>query len=193
MQKIDCEEVQKHINILNVAYHLCLEIFETRGYESKAICPFCGYNKLSKIPTLCLNSHNNKYCCVRCGAGGYSIGLYARVRKIDTKLAFKELLEKDCFSIDKSHIEISPINLIADIEIRDKVYREFLGMLKLEYQHKRYLQKLGLLDSSIDNGLYRTIPKNYIKRRLVSNTLAKKYNLAGIPRIFSRGRFQVVF
>jgi len=41
MHKLDYEEVQKHVNILNVAYHLCIEIKETHGYENKAICPFC--------------------------------------------------------------------------------------------------------------------------------------------------------
>ena len=41
MDRKDYEEVIIHINILNVAYHLCLEIKETRGYEYKAICPFC--------------------------------------------------------------------------------------------------------------------------------------------------------
>ena len=41
MNYLDEQEVKKHINILNVAYHLCLEIVETQGYESKAICPFC--------------------------------------------------------------------------------------------------------------------------------------------------------
>ena len=41
MDKLDFEKVTKHINILNVAYHLCLEIIETKGYENKAICPFC--------------------------------------------------------------------------------------------------------------------------------------------------------
>lgn len=73
MNLLDYQEVQKHINILNVAYHLCLEIVETRGYENKAICPFCGYNKNSKVPTLVLNAQTNKYCCTRCGVGGYSI------------------------------------------------------------------------------------------------------------------------
>ena len=70
MNKLDFQEVQQHINILNVAYHLCLEIVEQKGYEYKAICPFCGYhNKLSKTPTLSLNLENNKYCCSECGAG----------------------------------------------------------------------------------------------------------------------------
>lgn len=41
MTNIDYQEVKKHINILNVAYHLCLEIVEEKGYEIKVICPFC--------------------------------------------------------------------------------------------------------------------------------------------------------
>ena len=165
MDNLDFQEVQKHINILNVAYHLCLEIVENVGYEYKAICPFCGYNKNSKIPTLSLNSQNNKYCCCRCGAGGFSVGLYARVKGIDNKKAFKELIDRQYFSVEKTPIEISPINILADIQIRDAVYRDFLNMLKLDYQHKRYLEKIGFLDSSIDNNLYRSIPKKYIKIR----------------------------
>lgn len=41
MNKLDFIEVQRHINILNVAYHLSLEITDTSGPEIKAICPFC--------------------------------------------------------------------------------------------------------------------------------------------------------
>lgn len=41
MDKVDLKEVTKHISILNVAYHLSLEITEKRGLEVKAICPFC--------------------------------------------------------------------------------------------------------------------------------------------------------
>lgn len=161
--------------------------------KAKQFVRFAGYNKLSKIPTMSLNSQTNKYCCTRCGAGGYSIGLYARIKGIDTKKAYKELLERECFSQDKSHIEISPINLLADIEIRDTVYRAFLNMLKLEPQHRRYLKSLGFLDSSIDEGLYKTIPKNYIKRRLIGNALSKKYNLCGIPGLFQEEDFKWCF
>ena len=66
MNILDYNEVKKHIDILNVAYHLNLELVEQKGYETKAICPFCGYNKLSKTATLSLNSQSNKYCCSRC-------------------------------------------------------------------------------------------------------------------------------
>ncbi len=41
MDRLDFEEVKKHIDILNVAYHLCLEIVNNKGYEYKVICPFC--------------------------------------------------------------------------------------------------------------------------------------------------------
>lgn len=41
MDKLDFIQVQRHINILNVAYQLSLEIIDTGGPEVKAICPFC--------------------------------------------------------------------------------------------------------------------------------------------------------
>lgn len=184
MNKLDFQEVQKHIGILNVAYHLNLEIIDQRGVELKTICPFCGYNKNSKIATLSLNIENNKYCCSRCGEGGFSIGLYSRLKGIDTKKAYRELLDRKCFSMDKSNIEISPINEIADIEKRDKVYRQFLNMLKLEPQHRKYLQEQGFLNSTIDEQLYRTIPKKYIKRRLIGNSLKRQFDLSGIPGFY---------
>lgn len=151
---------------------------------------FVGYNKNSKIPTMSLNSQNNKYCCSRCGTGGYSVGLYAKLRKIDNKKAFKELLDRKCFSLDRVPVEISPINLISDIEIRDKVYREFLGMLKLELQHKKILKNMGFLESSLESGLYKTVPQNYIKRRLICYNLSRKHKLAGIPGFFQEEDFK---
>ena len=193
MEKLDFYEVQRHIHILNVAYHLCLEIIKSKGHETKAICPFCGYNKNTKIPTLSLNIDTNKYCCSRCGAGGYSVGLYAKVKMIDTKKAYKELLDRECFSVEKSKIEISPINLLADIEIRDKVYREFLGMLKLEIAHKKYLKRMGLLDSTLEENMYKSIPKNEIKRLLICKSLSNDYNLCGIPGFYQNEDFRWTF
>ena len=36
MDILDYEEVKKHIDILNVAYHLCLEIVEEKGFETRS-------------------------------------------------------------------------------------------------------------------------------------------------------------
>jgi DNA primase len=73
MNKQEFEEVKKHVDIINVAYHLCLPIVDNTKVEVKATCPFCGYRKSSKQNTLSLNTNNNKYHCFSCGAGGYSI------------------------------------------------------------------------------------------------------------------------
>lgn len=41
MNKLDFQKVKKNIDILTVSYHLCLEIVEEKGFETKVICPFC--------------------------------------------------------------------------------------------------------------------------------------------------------
>ncbi len=131
-----------------------------------------------------LNPTNNKYCCSRCGKGGYSIGLYAKLRHIDNKKAYRELLDKECFSMDKSNIEISPINELADIETRNRVYRDFLNMLKLKTKHRKELENMGFLNSDIEEKMYRTIPRDNILRRLTANKLKRKYDLSGIPGFY---------
>lgn len=140
-----------------------------------------------------LNIENNKYCCSRCGAGGFSIGLYAKVKGINTKQAYKELLEREFFSMDKSNITISPINEIADIDKRDNVYREFLSMLKLEQTHKHCLQEQGFLNSTIEEQLYKTVPKKDIKRRLVAKRLSNMYDLSGIPGFYQQEDWKWTF
>ena len=161
--------------------------------KEKLYVRFVGYNKLTKIPTMSLNIETNKYCCSRCGNGGYSVGLYAKIKGIDTKKAYKELLERECYSLDKSKIEISPINIVADIKRRDEVYREFLRMLRLDRVHKNYLKGLGLLDGTISENLYRTIPKKDIERRLICKALSKVYDLAGIPGFYQEPDFKWTF
>ena len=66
-------------------------------------------------------------------------------------------------------------------------------MLRLETQHKKYLSNIGFLNSSIEDGLYRSIPKNYIKRRLIAYNLSKKHNLSGIPGFFQEEDFKWSF
>lgn len=102
-------------------------------------------------------------------------------------------MKKECFSENRTEVEISPINILADIEKRDKVYREFLSMLKLENQHKTALKKMGFLETSIEDNLYRSVPKNYIKRRLIAHNLSKKYDLSGIAGFYQEEDFMWCF
>jgi hypothetical protein len=124
---------------------------------------------------------------------GYSVGLYAKMKKLSNDKAFKELLERECFSQDRTLLEIRPMNQLADIETRDKIYRDFLSMLRLEVQHKRYLRNMGFLDSTIEDNLYKSVPKNYIKRRMIANNLSKKYKLEGLPGFYQEEDFKWLF
>jgi len=67
MHQQEYEKVQKHIDILNVAYHLCIDIVDDTRVEVKATCPFCGHRKGCKKDTLSLNTDKNKYHCFNCG------------------------------------------------------------------------------------------------------------------------------
>lgn len=125
--------------------------------------------------------------------GGYSVGLYARVKGIDNKKAYRELLDRECFSIQRSNITISPINEIADIDKRDEVYRTFLNMLKLEKSSKVLLNKLGFLNSTIEEQMYRTIPSKNIQKRLIAYRLSKMYDLSGIPGFYQEPDFKWTF
>ena len=66
-------------------------------------------------------------------------------------------------------------------------------MLKLDIKHKKYLNSIGFLDSSIEKDLYKSIPKNYIKRRLIGYSLAGEYNLCGIPGFYQEEDFRWSF
>ena len=65
------------------------------------------------------------------------------MRKLSNQEAYRELLDRECYSQNRVEVKINPINLLADIQLRDKVYRDLLNMLKLEGQHRNYLRSLG--------------------------------------------------
>ena len=187
----DFENVKEHINILNVAYHLNIEITNKFGNEVRAICPFCGYRDYKRNADLKLNYINNTYHCFNCGKSGYSIGLYAKIRGIDNKSAFKELMQREFFSIDsdRSKFDEIPLNQLADINYRNMVYTDFLKMLKLEIKHKKYLEKLGFEDDDINKCNFKSIPKKKIDRQIICGNLRYKYNLEGIPGFFMNEDF----
>lgn len=57
-------------------------------------------------------------------------------------------------------------------------------MLKLDFKHRKFLEGKGFLRSSIENQMYKTIPKKYILRRLIGNSLRKKFDLSGVPGFY---------
>jgi len=66
-------------------------------------------------------------------------------------------------------------------------------MLKLEKRHKKCLGNIGFLITSIDKDLYKSVPRSYIKRRLISYSLSKEYNLCGVPGFYREEDFKWCF
>jgi hypothetical protein len=58
---------------------------------------------------------------------------------IDNKQAFKELLEREPFTINRDTYTVNPNNETSDIDTRDTVYRTFLSKLNLSTDHCKLL------------------------------------------------------
>lgn len=190
MQKKEFEELQKCISIFNVAHQLNLEVIERKGNEFFAICPFCGYRSKTIKANMKLNYIKNSYHCFDCGKSGYAIGLYATLRNLDNKSAFKELLEKEAFSCDKSEFVFDTNNKIADLNYRDTVYRSLLNTINLKNDHKKKLEDLGLTESYIEDYNFKSIPTKKFASRIISYNLSKNFDLAGIPGFFQNEEFK---
>ena len=105
-------------------------------------CPFCeGSSKKMYLTTEKITdkgSFNNVWRCNKCGEGGTALELYAKMKGIDTKKAFKELAN-DKVSANAEHIQKlidtakeKPQCLdTADIDRLDAVYNDFLDLLTL--------------------------------------------------------------
>jgi len=125
-------------------------------------CPFCNGKRKMNI-----NLSKNVARCNKCsGILGYnSVTLHAALTGLSSKDSFKDLmkrwngLESDAkLSLKNTSFEKKERVTPAPIEIRDKVYREFLKNLSLSSRHKEDLSKRGLSDIQIEKGLYKSIP-----------------------------------
>ena len=69
---------------------LVLDSRTLRRLEVEASCPFCGDHGTGKYH-LSLNTNTDQYRCNLCGVHGNSVSLYARLKGMSNKEAFREL------------------------------------------------------------------------------------------------------
>ena len=69
---------------------LVLDSWTLQRSEVEASCPFCGVHGPGKYH-LSLNTNTDQYRCNLCGAHGNSVSLYAKIKGITNKEAFREL------------------------------------------------------------------------------------------------------
>lgn len=176
------------LSILNVAAKLDLQILRRTGTEWLARCPFCGDSQNPRHGHLYLNIRENKYYCVRCGEGGYAIGLYARMKGIDTKRAYKELLGLEDETPSTIKVVETKTCEIANIEIRHRTYSAFLDMLELELQHMSDLKRRGLSVKQIKEKGYKSVPQGEKRYSICKKLLEAGYTLEGVPGFYKKDR-----
>lgn len=184
MQKNNTYE---HINITNVVNQLKLKKTYTKGAYIYAICPFCqsideknGYLKINTI--------SNVYICKKCEASGSSIELYANLKYISTKEAYKRLLKETPVLDNMPYTYNNPVK---DEFYRDLVYRNFLEMQKLENRHKKKLSEMGFSDEYIKENLFKSIENDMAKKKEICRNLQEQgLKLDGIPGFFQDTDFK---
>lgn len=82
--------IYEYINITNVINQLNIKKTSVKGNYIYAICPFCQHSN-DKNGYLKINTISNVYICKKCESSGSSIELYANLKYISTKEAFKRL------------------------------------------------------------------------------------------------------
>ena len=153
--------------------------------EVEAGCPFCGDHGPGKYH-LSLNTDRDLYRCNLCGASGNSITLYARLRNVTNKEAYRELT-------GGSNVYTLPSRLVPQYKEREPaalverhaVYSEMLSFLTLSEKHRRNLRERGLSEDRIEENGYKSMPETWESRRLLAKLVERNHTLLGIPGFFT--------
>lgn len=189
----------KKISILDVAYKCGIRILRRMNAEEYlARCPFCGDSDTPEHGHLYLNVTKDAYHCVRCGAGGYAIGLYAECNRISKQEAYKELTCENRVTplVFEKKIPKTLQHEIANIEVRDKTYRAFLSKLNLNKEHLKNLLKRGLPWETIAINGYKTLPADEtVHQKICSELITEGYTLEGVPGFYinEKGQWDFIY
>lgn len=181
------KNVYDYINITNVINQLNIKKISTKGSYIYAICPFCQKSK-EKNGYLKINTINNVYICKQCEASGSSIDLYANLKYISTKEAFKRLLQETPVLDNMPYTYNNPVK---DEYYRDAVYRNFLDMQDLNNKHYKRLKNMNFTDEYINENMFKSIENNDNKKKEICKKLQEQgFKLDGIPGFFQDKDFK---
>ena len=176
-------EFYEHINISNVINKLHLRKTTQIGNTIYVVCPFCQ-DKNDTVGCMKANIINNLFICNKCERTGTSISLYADLKYITNKEAYK-ILMKEMPVLD--NIPYTFTNTIKDECYRNLVYDKFLDLLKLNEKHQDKLIKMGFSKEYISSNRFKSIEQDINKKKAICNKLQESgLKLDGIPRFLSR-------
>lgn len=175
------------INISNVINKLGLKKTSKIGNNIYLICPFCQ-SKKEKNGYMKANLINNLFVCNNCEASGTSIELYANVKYITTKEAYKRL-RKEIPVLDNMPYVFN--NPVKDDYYRDLVYSAFLDMLSLNEKHMDKLKKMQFSEEYILKHKFKSIENNEKKKKEICMRLQERgFKLDGLPGFFQDKDFK---
>jgi len=182
------KDFSKNISIINVMNKLKLDKIYELGDVIYIKCPFC----YSKNADMKLNINNNSYVCKNCEEKGYSIGLYAKLKFITTKEAFKELIS------EKPEIDFKVNKILQNDRKSDNelhfVYSEFLKKLKLERKHFEKLISYGFSEEYIIKNKFKSVPNDEsIKIKICEQLIKEGCRLQGITGFYQNSNFKWTF
>ena len=149
-------------------------------------CPICGKRDVFNI-----NLVKNVFRCNYCDVSGGVLDLYSRLANVSREEAKERLRAGTRCYVQKSpsasaHAKTEPQKL-ADVSVRDKVYRALLAGLPLASDHVANLERRGLSREQALALGYRTTPLVGVKQ--MAKTLADQgCALEGVPGFFLNKR-----
>lgn len=179
--------VYEYINITNVINQLNIKKTSVKGIYIYAICPFCQCSN-EKNGYLKINTISNVYICKKCESSGSSIDLYAKLKYISTKDAFKMLLKETPVLDNMPYTYNNPIK---DEYYRDLVYRSFLDMQVLSDKHYKRLKNMKFSSNYIEEHVFKTIENNKYKKKEICKKLQQQgLRLDGISGFYQDTDFK---
>lgn len=179
--------VYEYINITNVINQLNIKKTSVKGSYIYAICPFCQSSK-DNNGYLKVNTISNVYICKKCQSSGSSVDLYANMKYISTKEAFKSLLKEAPVLDNMPYIYNNPVK---DEYYRDIVYRSFLAMQNLNEVHYKKLKNMKFTDEYIEENLFKSIENNEYKKKEICKKLQEQgLKLDGISGFYQDTDFK---
>lgn len=161
---------------------LVLDSRTLRRSEVGASCPFCGDHGPGKYH-LSLNTTMDQYRCNLCGAHGNSVTLYARIKGMSNKEAYRELSrETRAYPFPQQPVSQNTERQPLSLEQRHAAYTTMLNHLTLLGKHRENLLGRGLSMERIERNQYRSMPETDRSRRLLAEILRRSgHELLGLP------------
>lgn len=183
----------EEFDIIEIARDFGLVQVKERGREKIFRCPFCGDSKRKTHGHLHINAERNVFKCHRCGEEGNVLQLYAYLRGISTKEAYKELKHGRDY---KPYKIPRRIPLVDEEKLEYKTYPVYEEMMKILPLYDRHLKALVARGFTEDyaKANFRSIPDSPQERQEIIRKLLHKFGtLKNTPGYFTKaGRWEMM-